>query len=70
MSKKRHKENNQLSLTLEHYAIPAKCLVPTVESVQRRSADVLQFPSKKCHGTSFRERVIHDLMTTRVMVAE
>lgn len=69
MSKKRHKENNQLSLTLEHYAI-TNSAVPTIEPTQRQSAAVLQFPLKKSVGTSFRERVILDLVTTRVMVAE
>lgn len=69
MSKKRHMENSQLSLTLEHY-VSADSTAPTFGPVQRQSAVVHQFPSKQSLGTSFRERVIRDLVTTRVMVVE
>lgn len=69
MSKKRHKENRQLSLTLEPDEV-IELPVITVSSVQRQSATVLQFPSKQACAASFRERVIRELATTRVMLIE
>lgn len=69
MNNKRHKENNQLSLTLE---LPMQVTQahPANTPVQLRSASVISFASRQSQSTSFRERVIQDLMKTRVMVAE
>lgn len=69
MSNKRHKENNQLSLTLE-LPMQAAQACPGDAPVLQRSASVIGFVSRQSQSPSFRERVIQDLMKTRVMVAE
>lgn len=68
MNNKRHKVNNQLSLTLELPPQNVQSACSIVASVQQRSAGVIAFPARQSQGTSFRERVIQDLMKTRVMV--
>lgn len=70
MSNKRHKENNQLSLTLELPMQAPQAMCPANIPVQQRSASVVAFTSRQSQSPSFRERVIQDLMKTRVMVAE
>lgn len=70
MNSKRHKENNQLSLTLELPQQATQSVCSTVAPVQQRSAGVVAFPNRQAQGPSFRERVVHDLMKTRVMVTE
>jgi hypothetical protein len=70
MSNKRHKDNNQLSLALE---LPIEA--PKVESAkalapQRKSANVIAFSARQSSVPTFRERVVQDLMKTRVMVAD
>jgi hypothetical protein len=42
----------------------------TVAPVQQRSAGVIAFPARQSQGTTFRERVIQDLIKTRVMIAD
>jgi hypothetical protein len=69
MSNKRHKENNQLSLTLE-LPMQATQAHSANAPVQQRSASIVAFASRQTQSPSFRERVIQDLMKTRVMVAE
>lgn len=70
MNNKRHKENNQLSLTLELPFQTSQVVCSTVAPMQQRSAGVIAFPAYQSQGPSFRERVIQDLMKTRVMVAD
>lgn len=70
MNNKRHKENNQLSLTLELPQQTTQSVCSTVVPAQQRCAGVVAFPTRQAQGPSFRERVIHDLMKTRVMVAD
>lgn len=70
MNNKRHKEDNQLSLTLELPGETARVACPAVSAIQQRSAGVIAFPNTQFHAPSFRERVIQDLMKTRVMVAD
>lgn len=70
MNNKRHKENNQLSLALELPTQAAQVACPTGSPVKQRSAGVIAFPARQSQGPSFRERVIQDLMKTRVMVID
>ena len=70
MSNKRHKENNQLSLTLEFDTQPIQGGCSAVPHGQQRTASFIAFPPRQTHGSSFRDRVIQDLMKTRVMVGE
>ena len=70
MSNKRHKENNQLSLTLELPMQAPQAMCPANPPVQQRSASVVAFTPRQSQSPSFRERVIQDLLKTRVMVAE
>lgn len=70
MNSKRHKENNQLSLTLELPTQATELARLPVAQVHQSLAGVIAFPSRQTQGASFRERVIQDLMRTRVMVAD
>lgn len=70
MNNKRHKENNQLSLTLELPTQPAQVAPSPVAPVHQRSAGVIAFPTSQVQGPNFRERVIQDLMKTRVIVTD
>jgi hypothetical protein len=70
MSNKRHKDNNQLSLALD---LPVQA--PKIESAKalaplRKSANVIAFSSRQASVPTFRERVVQDLIKTRVMVAD
>jgi hypothetical protein len=68
MSNKLHKAYNQLSLTFEPrlQSSDAGCSTARVQ----HSAEVVAFPNCQPQGSSFRERVIQDLMRTRVIVPE
>lgn len=70
MNNKRYKVNKQLSLTLEFPPQNVQSVCSTVVPVQQRSAGVIAFPARQSQGASFRERVIQDLMRTRVMVVD
>lgn len=70
MSNMQHKGNNQLSLTLELPMQATQAHPANTPPVQQRSANVIAFASRQSQSPSFRERVIQDLMKTRVMVAE
>lgn len=69
MNNKRHKVNNQLSLTLDPLQT-TQASSPTVVPMQQRPASVIAFPIRQSHVPNFRERVIQDLMKTRVVVAD
>lgn len=70
MNSKRHKENNQLSLTLEFSSQTSQVVCSTAPLTPQRSASVIAFPTYQSQGSNFRARVIQDLMKTRVMVAD
>lgn len=70
MKNKCHKVNKQLSLTLEFPPQTDQSVCSTVAPIQQHSACVIALPVRQSQGTSFRERVIQDLMKTRVMVAD
>lgn len=63
-----HKGNNQLSLTLE---LPEQSVIAirlTASAEPWEVAGVIAFPAQKTQESSFRERVIQDLMRNRVVV--
>ena len=72
MNRKRHGENKQLSLTFELPLQMSQVVVvcSTVSLMQQRSASVISFPADQSQRLNFRERVIQDLIKTRVMVAD
>jgi hypothetical protein len=70
MNSKRHKENNQLSLTLDLPTQAIEASRPIIPQAQTKWAGVVPFPIRQPQVASFRERVMQDLMRTRVMVAE
>jgi hypothetical protein len=70
MSKKQHRESNQLSLALEQCSGSAANATQSLPAGHGQSATVIQFPAMPSKGTSFRERVIQDLVASRVMVAD
>ena len=70
MKKKRQLENKQLCLTLELNTATPMAMNQSVLCAQRLSASVIQFPARKPQRLGFRERVIQDLMSTRVIIAE
>lgn len=68
MKKKQREEDKQLSLMLEEFSSYTPSTALSFETGQRPPATVIQFPTSK--DKSFRERVIQDLVTSRVMVAD
>ena len=70
MNSKQCKNNSQLSLMLDLKAsIPELPAAPTVQ-VGRDNVTVMPSPTDQDSLRSFRERIIQDLLRTRVMVAD
>ena len=70
MNNKRHKANNQLSLALEIPPQDGRSTCSASATVKQHSATVIALPARQSPDTSFRERVVQDLIRTRVMVAD
>lgn len=71
MSKRHRKESKQLSLTLEpEPKVRFESSVSITENVHIQSATVFPFPLKEAAGASFRERIIRELASTRVMLSD
>lgn len=70
MSKKQYRESNQLSLALEYCSGSIGDATRPLKTAQCLSATLIQFPAVQSKGTSFRERVIQDLVKSRVMITD
>lgn len=72
MNSKQRKEDKQLSLMLDFPLQTTQVVLPIVESMVPlpRTTKVIAFSVYQTHTLSFRERVIQDLIRTRVMVED
>lgn len=70
MNKKQLKESNQLSLALELCSDATENATQAFQTGEVLFATVIQFPAIQSKSTSFRERVIQDLVASRIMVAD
>jgi len=70
MNNKHRKDSKQFSLMLEPAPEKTGPESPAFALVQLKSASVIVMPSVQDQRPSFRERVVQDLLRTRVIVSD
>lgn len=71
MKNKHDTVNKQLSLMLEFPPQDVQSVEPTATlSQQRPTGVIITFPARQSKKTDFRERVIQDLIRTRIVVTD